>query len=64
MNSIAESKKVQDFDEEDLKIIKEQLAKVSRTSSHVMELCGQLVDIFKTGAEQVVKESSLNFFAI
>lgn len=52
------------MDEEDLDVIKEELSKVSRTSSYVMELSGQLVDIFKGAVEPVIKENCLNFFAL
>lgn len=62
--SIAAAKKGFEMDEEDMEIIKEELAKVSRTSSYVMELSGQLVDIFKGAVEPVIKENCLNFFAL
>lgn len=62
--SIEAAKKGFDMDEEDLEVIKEELAKVSRTSSYVMELSGQLVDIFKGAVEPVIKENCLNFFAL
>lgn len=62
--SIAAAKKGFDMDEEDMDIIKEELAKVSRTSSYVMELSGQLADIFKGAVEPVIKENCLNFFAL
>lgn len=62
--SIAAAKKGFDMDEEDMDIIKEELPKVSRTSSYVMELSGQLVDIFKGAVEPVIKENCLNFFAL
>lgn len=43
--------------------MKEDLAKVSKIASQVMELTGQLVEIFKNRAFGVVRDNALGFFA-
>ena len=45
---VIEKKKAQhEFDEEDMERVKQDLAKVSKVACEVMELTGQLVEIFK-----------------
>ena len=51
------------MDEEDVEAIKADLAKISNVSSQVMELTGQLVEIFKQKAEEVVQNNAQMFFA-
>jgi len=43
--------------------MKGDLAKVSKIASQVMELTGQLVEIFKGRAFNVVKDNALGFFS-
>lgn len=53
----------QEIDEEDIERMKADLAKVSGVASQVMELTGQLVEIFKNRAFAVVRDNALQFFA-
>lgn len=55
-------KKNHEIDEEDMERIKKDLAKVGKVACQVMELTGQLVDIFKDRAFAVVRDNALPFF--
>ena len=55
---LAQSKKMFDMDEEDLEQIKEELAKVGNLASQVMEVTGQLCDIFKDAAFETVRDNA------
>ena len=52
-----------EIDEEDMETIKEEFAKIGRLGSQTMELTGQLVEIFKDQAAEVVKTNSLSYWA-
>lgn len=60
---IGQTKKNFELDEEDIDRIKEDLARVSSVMTQVMELTGQLVEIFKDQAESVVKNNAQSYFA-
>jgi glycerol-3-phosphate O-acyltransferase len=60
---IENKKRHHEIDEEDIEKVKEDLAKVSKVASEVMELTGQLVEIFKNRAYDVVKVNAQTFFA-
>jgi hypothetical protein len=51
------------MDEEDVERIKEDLAKMTSVTTQVMELTGQLVEIFKKDAEQTVRTGAFTYFA-
>jgi hypothetical protein len=51
------------MDEEDVERIKEDLAKMTSVTTQVMELTGQLVEIFKKDAEQTVRTGAFAYFA-
>ena len=53
-----------EVDEEDLEAQKEELAKLTRPATYVMEISGQLCEGFKTQAATMVRENLLNYFAI
>jgi hypothetical protein len=52
------------LDEEDLEKIKEELGKVSRSATYIMECSGQLVLNFGPSVANMVKTHFLNFFAL
>lgn len=52
---LSQTKKNYELDEEDVERIKEDLAKMTSVTTQVMELTGQLVEIFKDQAEPTVK---------
>jgi hypothetical protein len=52
---LGQTKKNYELDEEDIERIKEDLAKMTTVTSQVMELTGQLVEIFKDFAAATVK---------
>jgi hypothetical protein len=52
------------IDEEDLEVLKEQISKLTKPATYVMEISGQLCQGFKTLATTMVKENLLNYFAI
>ena len=58
MQVISSSKATFDIDEEDMDKIKEEMSKVGRVASQVMELTGQLVEKFKDQAFEVVDTNS------
>lgn len=60
---IENKKKNHEIDEEDIEKVKQDLAKVSDVACQVMELTGQLVEIFKNRAFEVVKNNAQAFFA-
>ncbi len=60
---LSQTKKNFEMDEEDVERIKEDLAKMTTVTTQVMELTGQLVEIFKTGAEQTVRTGAFSYFA-
>jgi len=51
------------MDEEDLDNVKKDLAKVSAVGTQIMELTGQLCEIFKDDALAVVRDNAQTFFA-
>lgn len=51
------------MDEEDIENIKADLAKMTTVTTQVMELTGQLVEIFKKGAEQTVRSGAFDYFS-
>lgn len=53
-----------EIDEEDLEALKEQMTKLSKPATYVMEISGQLCQGFKTLAAAPVKENLLNYFAV
>jgi hypothetical protein len=55
---IENKKKNHEIDEEDIEKVKQDLAKVSDVACQVMELTGQLVEIFKNRAFEVVKNNA------
>ena len=55
---IENKKRHHEIDEEDIEKVKEDLAKVSKVASEVMELTGQLVEIFKNRAYEIVKANA------
>lgn len=57
------SKKL-DLDEEDIEVMKENLAKLTAPSTYVMEISGQLVLNFKEIMATIVKTNFLNYFAL
>jgi hypothetical protein len=59
----AQSKANYDLDEEDMDVIQEEIAKVSKVASQTMEVTGQLVEIFQAKAEGVVKDNSHWYWA-
>lgn len=59
---LTDKKKNHDIDEEDVERLKMDLAKVSSVACQVMELTGQLVEIFKEKASQMVAENAKPFF--
>lgn len=59
---LSKTKAQLDLDEEDMEKIKEDLAKIGKLANQTMELTGQLVEIFKDQATNVVKESSLFYW--
>lgn len=63
MQEFKESKKTYELDEEDMEDLKEDIAKVSRLASQIMELTGQLCDIFKDAAFDTVRDNAQTFFA-
>ena len=52
----------QEIDEEDAETMKKDLAKVSDVACQVMELTGQLVEIFKNRAYVAVRDNAQAFF--
>jgi len=52
------------MDEEDLEKIKEELGKICRASTFVMEVSGQLTLNFGSQVSNLVKTHFLNFFAL
>lgn len=60
---LSQTKKNYDMDEMDLERIKEDLAKMTSVTSQVMELTGQLVEIFKDQAEPTVRAGAQAYFA-
>ena len=60
---LSQKKKNFDLDEEDMEQIKEDLAKMTSVTTQVMELTGQLVEIFKDQAEPTVKAGAHAYFA-
>jgi len=63
MQVISSSKATFDIDEEDMEKIKEEMSKVGRVASQVMELTGQLVEKFKDQAFEVVDTNSKAYWA-
>jgi len=59
----AQSKANYDIDEEDMDVIHEEIAKVSKVASQTMEVTGQLVEIFQAKAEGVIKENAHWYWA-
>ena len=62
LKQMAEEKSKLELDEEDVERFIEESAKVSKVASYVMELTGQLCEIFQTRAENVVKENAHWYF--
>jgi len=60
---IETKKRNHDIDDEDMEKFKKDLARVSNVAEQVMELTGQLVEIFKNQAYLVVKDNALSFFS-
>jgi len=60
---IETKKRNHDIDDEDTEKFKKDLARVSNVAEQVMELTGQLVEIFKNQAYLVVKDNALSFFS-
>lgn len=60
---IENKKKHHEIDEEDIEKVKQDLAKVSNVACQIMELTGQLVEVFKNRAYEVVKNNAQTFFA-
>jgi len=52
------------LDEEDMEKIKEELGKITRSSTYIMEVSGQLVLNFGPAVANMVKTHFLNFFAL
>ena len=52
-----------EIDAEDEEKLKKDLAKVSDVACQVMELTGQLVEVFKNRAYAVVRDNAVQFFA-
>jgi len=59
----AQSKANYDIDEEDMDVIHEEIAKVSKVASQTMEVTGQLYEIFQAKAEDVIKENAHWYWA-
>jgi hypothetical protein len=51
------------MDEEDFEKIKGDIAEVGKLSEQVMELSGQLCDIYKNNAFDLIKDNAQTFFA-
>ena len=62
-SSLVNAKNIE-IDEEDLETMKDQLAKLTKPATYVMEISGQLCQGFKTQVAQVVRENFLNYFAM
>jgi len=60
---IEKKKRNHDIDDEDMEKVKKDLARVSNVAEQVMELTGQLVEIFKNQAYLVVRDNALPFFS-
>jgi hypothetical protein len=60
---IETTKSTYDIDEEDMDKIKEELAKLGKVGTQSMELTGQLVEIFKDQAAEIVKNATLSYWA-
>lgn len=58
------SSKTKDLDEEDIEVMKENLAKLTAPSTYIMEISGQLVLNFKEQVATMVKTNFLNYFAL
>jgi hypothetical protein len=56
-------KQNQEIDEEDIEKMRTDLAKISKIATQVMELTGQLVEIFKNRAFAVVRDNALPYFS-
>lgn len=52
-----------EMDEEDLDAVKEQLAKMCKPATYVMEICGQLSMTFKADVEPMIKANVAPYFA-
>jgi len=59
----AQSKANYDIDEEDMDVIQEEIAKISKVASQTMEVTGQLYEIFQAKAEDVIKENAHWYWA-
>ena len=60
---IEQSKSTYDIDEEDLERLRDELAKVGRVTSQVMELSGQLVEKFNDQALAIVTDNCKDYWA-
>lgn len=59
---IQQTKTNYDIDEEDMENIKDEMAKVGRVASQIMELSGQLVEKFKDAALPVIESSCKEYW--
>ena len=53
-----------EIDEEDLETLKDEISKLTKPATYVMEISGQLCQGFKTQATSFVKDNLLNYFAV